>query len=118
MVLPSLKLQSTFVLQKRKTMAMFSSFAVMSAVRFRASLQNHPESLTMRQMQAIFTNASAEEGRDLVALAQFFSIAQPSEGSFHNPALGRRLEDALLATLDRCMFQPNMLSAQLIGRPV
>ena len=78
---------------------MFSSFAVMSAVRFRASLQNHPESLTMRRMQAIFTNASAEGGRDLVALAQFFSIAQPSEGSFHNPALGQRLKTTPLTAL-------------------
>ena len=60
-------------------------------------------------MQAIFTNASAEEGRDLVALAQFFSIAQPSEGSFHNPALGRRLEDVLLATLDRRMLAARLL---------
>jgi len=85
MVLPSLKLQSAFVLQKRKAMAMFSSFAVMSAVRFRASLQNHPESLTMRRMQAIFTNASAEEGRDLESprdSRRLFGLSQATTSVF------------------------------------
>ena len=51
-------------------------------------------------MQAIFTKASAEEGSDLVVLAQSSGLTQPSKSPLHNPALGQYPEDALLAALD------------------
>jgi len=36
----------------------------------------------------------------LVVLGEPSRLAQPGEGSFHNPAPGKHLEDALLAALD------------------
>ena len=54
----------------------------------------------MRRMQAIFANASAEEGRDPVALAQSSRLTQPGKGSLLNSAFEQYLEDVLLAALD------------------
>ena len=41
----------------------------------------------MRRMQAIFTNDSAEEDRDLVVFAQSSRLTQPGTGSLRNPVL-------------------------------
>ena len=54
----------------------------------------------MRRMQAFFTNASAEEGSDLVVFGEPARLTQPGKGSFRNPALGQYPEDMLLAALD------------------
>ena len=65
----------------------------------------------MRRMQAFFTNASAEEGSDLVVFGEPARLTQPGKGSLHNPApVKMRCWQRLIT----CMFQPNMLSAQLI----
>ena len=72
-------------------------------------------------MQAILTNASAEEGREFIVLGEPSRLVQLGEGSFHNSALGERLEDALLATLDHQHVPANRLSAHPahpIGVPV
>lgn len=45
------------------------------ASAFERPPQNHPRSLTMRRMQAIFTNASAEEGSTLRVPAQSSRLA-------------------------------------------
>ena len=54
----------------------------------------------MHRMQAIFTNASAVEGNDLVVLGEPARLTQPGRGSLHNPALGQRLKNMPLAALD------------------
>ena len=51
-------------------------------------------------MQAIFTKASAEEGSDLVVLAQSSRLAQPGKILCPIQRLGLYLEDVLLAALD------------------
>ena len=55
----------------------------------------------MRRMQAFFTNASAEEGSDLVVFGEPARLTQPGKSPLHNPALGQYPEDMLLAALDR-----------------
>ena len=64
-------------------------------------------------MQAIFAKASAEEGRDLVVLAQSSRLTQPGKSPLHNPALGQYPEDALLAALDHLH-----VPAQQAQRPI
>ena len=54
----------------------------------------------MRRMQAFFTNASAEEGSDLVVFGEPARLTQPGKGSFRNPEFGQYLEDMLLAVFD------------------
>ena len=54
----------------------------------------------MRRTQAIFTKASAEEGSDLVVLAQSSRLAQPGKILCPIQRLGLYLEDVLLAALD------------------
>ena len=50
-------------------------------------------------MQAIFTNASAEQSGDLVALVQSSRLTLPGKGSLHNPALGQRPKTTPLTAL-------------------
>ena len=60
----------------------------------------------MRRMQAIFTNASAEQGW-LIQTKVLFMIQR----------LGHTVQMRCWQRLIACMFQPNRLSAQLIRRP-
>ena len=55
----------------------------------------------MRRMQAIFTNASAEQGSDLGVLVQSSRLTHSDKSPLHNPAFGPYRADALLAALDR-----------------
>ena len=43
-------------------------------------------------MQAIFANASAEEGSDFVVFGEPARLTQPGKSPLHNPALGQRLK--------------------------
>ena len=62
---------------------------LLSPPLLRGRPKNHPRSLTMRRMQAIFTNASAEEGSILRVLAQSSRLAhlafqnRSSQSSLH-----------------------------------
>ncbi len=60
----------------------------------------------MRRMQAIFTNASAEQGW-LIQTKVLFMIQR----------LGHTVQMRCRQRLIACVFQPNRLSAQLIRRP-
>ena len=72
----------------------------------------------MRRMQAIFTNASAVEGGDLVGLGEPARLTQPGRGSLHNPALGQRLKNMPLAALDYPHVPARRAQRQLIRLPV
>lgn len=51
-------------------------------------------------MQAILSNASAEQGIDLVVFAQSSRLTQPGKSLSHNPTLGQRLKTMPLTALD------------------
>ncbi|MFC2590027.1 MAG: hypothetical protein ACFNZS_08740 [Ottowia sp.] len=48
-------------------------------------------------MQAIFTNASAEEGSDFVVFGAPARLTQPGKSHLHNLALGQRLKTVTLS---------------------